>query len=96
MTKEHLLLSGWRSKIILSAEIKMNKIRVVVFVDGGRVDQVLSDFTVEMVIVDNDIEGLDDEEVVTVLGEASYVYAGLDVAEVDTDVVHQIFKDIGR
>jgi hypothetical protein len=41
-------------------EVKMNKVRVVVFVDGGRVDQVLADWPVEVVVVDNDIEGLID------------------------------------
>ena len=38
----------------------MNKTKVVVFIDGGRVDNVLSNWPVEIVIVDYDLEGLDD------------------------------------
>jgi hypothetical protein len=74
----------------------MNKIKMVVFIDGGRVDQVLSNCPVEMVIVDYDLEGLDDDEIRKVLGEEMYVYTGFEAAEVDIDVVRQVFKDIGR
>lgn len=45
----------------------MKEVRVVVFVDGGRVDQVISDFPVEVVIVDCDTEDLDDEDIFEVL-----------------------------
>ena len=36
----------------------MNKTKVVVFIDGGRVDQVLSNWTVEMVVVDCDLDDI--------------------------------------
>ena len=77
-------------------EVKMNKVRVVVFVDGGRVDQVLADWPVEVVVVDCDLEGLDDDEIRKVMGEEMYVYKCIEGAVVDTDVVRQVFKDIGR
>ena len=75
-------------------EVKMSKVRVVVFVDGGRVDQVLADWPVEVVVVDNDIEGLLDEEIVSVLDEDSYVSVCFENAE--ADVVRQVFMDVGR
>jgi hypothetical protein len=75
-------------------EVKMNEVRVVVFVDGGRVDQVLADWPVEVVVVDNDIEGLIDEEIVSVLDEDSYVSVCFENAE--EDVVRQVFMDVGR
>jgi hypothetical protein len=51
----------------------MNKLKVVVFIDGGRVDQVLSNLPVEIVIVDYDLEGLDDDNIREVIGEDMYV-----------------------
>jgi hypothetical protein len=74
----------------------MKEVRVVVFIDGGRVDQVISDCPVEVVIVDNDIDGLDDEDIVEVLGESSYVYGGIESAEVSPSDVLEVFEDVGR
>lgn len=75
----------------------MKEVRVVVFVDGGRVDQVISDFPVEVVIVDCDIEDLDDDEdIFEVLNQPSYVYAGIESADVSPGDVQQVFEDVGR
>ena len=77
-------------------EVKMNKVRVVVFIDGGRVDNVLSNLPVEIVIVDYDLEGLDDDNIKEVIGEDMYVYTCFEASEVNAEVVRQVFKDIRR
>ena len=51
---------------------------------------------IKMVVVDYDLEGLDDDEIRKVMGEEMYVYKCIEGAVVDTDVVRQVFKDIGR
>jgi hypothetical protein len=56
-------------------EDSMNKTKVVVFIDGGRVDNVLSNWPVKIVIVDYDLEGLDDDNIRKVIGEEMYVYS---------------------
>ena len=61
-----------------------------------RVDQVLSNWPVEIVIVDYDLEGLDDDEVRKVMGEEAFVYRGIEASEVNTGVARQVFKDICR
>jgi len=77
-------------------EDSMNKTKVVVFIDGGRVDNVLSNLPVEIVIVDYDLEGLDDDNIKEVIGEDMYVYTCFEASEVNAEVVRQVFKDIGR
>jgi hypothetical protein len=77
-------------------EDSMNKTKVVVFIDGGRVDNVLSNWPVKIVIVDYDLEGLDDDNIRKVIGEEMYVYSCFETSEVNAEVVRQVFKDIGR
>jgi hypothetical protein len=77
-------------------EDSMNKTKVVVFIDGGRVDNVLSNWPVEIVIVDYDLEGLDDDNIRKVIGEEMYVYSCFETSEVNAEVVRQVFKDISR
>jgi hypothetical protein len=79
-----------------ATEEVMNKIKMVVFIDGGLVEQVISNWPVEMVVVDYDIECLDEDEIIKVMGEEMYVYRSIEGAEVNTDMVRQVFKDIGR
>lgn len=74
----------------------MKEVRVVVFIDGGRVEQVISNCPVDVVIADNDIEGLDDEDIVEVLDQPSYVYVGIESADVSPGDVQQVFEDVGR
>jgi hypothetical protein len=63
-------------------------------VNGGRVDQVLADWPVAVVVFDNDIEGLIDEEIISVLDEDSYVSVCFENGE--EDVGRQVFMDVGR
>jgi hypothetical protein len=77
-------------------EDAMYKARLVVFVEGGLVTQVLSNEPIEVVIVDNDLEGLDDDEISIVMWKESYIYPCLKDSEVNTDVVQQVFRDVDR
>ncbi len=74
----------------------MYKARLVVFVEGGLVTQVLSNESIEVVVVDNDSEGLDDDEVSIVMGEETFVDTSIKFAEVNADVVQQVFRDVDR
>ena len=74
----------------------MNKVKMVVFVDGGLVTQVLSNESIEVVVVDNDSEGLDDDEASIVMGKETFVDISIKNAEVNSAVVQQVFKDVDR
>lgn len=73
----------------------MSKAKLVVFIDGGSVHQVLSNEPIEVVIVDNDLEGLEEDEVSIVMGKEAYVYS-TKASEVSSEVVAQVFKDVNR
>ena len=74
----------------------MNKVKLVVFIDGGLVSQVLSSEPIEVVIVDNDLENLDDDEITIVMGEEAYIYTCIKTSEVNADVVQNVFRDVDR
>ena len=74
----------------------MNKVKMVVFVDGRLVTQVLSNESIEVVVVDNDSEGLDDDEASIVMGKETFVDISIKNAEVNSAVVQQVFKDVDR
>lgn len=70
----------------------MKKVKVVVFVDGDMVDQIFADWPIEVAVINNYIEEPGDEEVVSVLGEDSYVF--VTEADVNEDLVRRVFKDV--
>jgi len=74
----------------------MNKVKLVVFIDGGLVSQVLSSEPIEVVIVDNDLEDLADDEISIVLGEEAYIYTCIKTSEVNTEVIQHVFRDVDR
>ena len=74
----------------------MYKARLVVFVEGGLVTQVLSNESIEVVVVDNDSEGLADDELSIVMGKEAFVDTSIKTAEVNADVVQQVFRDVDR
>jgi hypothetical protein len=73
----------------------MYKARLVVFMDGGLIHQVLSNEPIELVIVDYDLEGLEEDEVSIVMGAEAYVHIDR-ASELNTEVVQQVFKDVNR
>jgi hypothetical protein len=74
----------------------MNKVKLVVFIDGGLVSQVLSSEPIDVVIVDNDLENLADDEISIVMGEEAYICTCIKTSEVNTEVVQQVFRDVDR
>lgn len=70
---------------------------VVVLNEGGNIEEVLTDKeTMQVVIVDQNIEGLDDDQIVKVEGEEAYIYEGIKEAKVVPDRVNKIFEDSSR
>lgn len=71
--------------------------KVAVIIEGGVVQTVLSDQKgVELVIVDYDTHDLEEEEITTILGNKSYIYGGIENAEVNKEQIDRIFRDAGR
>jgi hypothetical protein len=69
--------------------------KVVVVVQGGIVQEVITDEElVDVVIVDRDTDGLSEDEVKVVDGKESYVYGGLQRAETNPEKVEEIFKEV--
>ncbi len=67
--------------------------KIVVLVQGGLVQKVYADNPVEVVIVDQNVEGAADDEVVRVFGEESAVR--FDMPEVDPAKVAEAFVAAG-
>ena len=54
----------------------------------------LSSEPIDVVIVDNDLEDLAADEISIVMGEEAYVYTCIKTSEVNTEVVHQVFRGV--
>ncbi|MCC2248941.1 hypothetical protein JUJ52_03080 [Virgibacillus sp. AGTR] len=68
--------------------------KIAVIVEGGVVQNVLSNQeNVDIVIVDYDTEGADEEETTTVLENEAYVYGGITKPEVNKKEIDQICQD---
>lgn len=74
------------------------KRRIVILLDGGRIDQVLSDAPLDFAVLDPDTEGCDEDEIktVTIYQESEEVWFHLREGTVDPQRVHRIFTDIDR
>lgn len=68
------------------------KPRIVITVEGGIITRVASDVEGQIIILDYDIEGTDEEELVEdALGNKVYLYGGTEM-EYDPDWVDNEFK----
>lgn len=70
--------------------------RIAIIMDGGIVQEVITDESTEVIVVDRDKEGVDLEELKTVEGEDSYIYNGLTIGDVNQPRLDTIFKEAGR
>jgi hypothetical protein len=69
--------------------------RVVLVLHGGLISDILSDSPdVEIITMDEDVEGLDEEEIVTV--EGKQVFAQKRPADCARGRIDQIFSDFGK
>ncbi|MEK4826591.1 hypothetical protein NSS71_18815 [Niallia sp. FSL W8-0951] len=67
---------------------------VVVFLEGGVVQQVITDSeNVQVVIVDRNTENLPKEDIQTILGEEAYVYNAISEADRNPTLVAEVLKD---
>ncbi len=66
---------------------------VIVFVEGGVIQQVLSDQKGKVIIVDRDTEDCDFETLKTILGDEAYVYQGLTETGVDPELIQKVLKE---
>lgn len=53
--------------------------KVVVFIEGGLVREVVAKKDLEIKIIDSDLEGLDQEDIITVEGQQQYVHNGVEI-----------------
>lgn len=73
-------------------EIKKNP-NVVVFMEGGIIQDIKSDQLANVVVVDWDTEDVPKEELTTIFNEQAYVYQGIQKASIEPKTVHQVFKE---
>lgn len=76
----------------------MSKPKVIVTIEGGLVTSVLSDNDLDVVVIDYDTDGVEENELVDILQNDStksqaYVYEG-EVFEKNEERVHQIIGSI--
>lgn len=70
--------------------------QIVIILEGGIVQEVVTDIQADVVVVDRDTEGCDPEELRSVEGQESYIYCGLTEAKVDIQRVKTICPEAGR
>lgn len=72
---------------------------IVVVIDGGIIQEVLGDFEnvkTNVVIVDRDVQDTNEEEIRTIEGEESYVYAGITEVNQVPQRVNKVFDEAQR
>ncbi len=67
---------------------------IVIIIDGGIVHQVYTDTEAKVTIIDRDTDGADEQDLVHILGEKSYVYNGIREASVDTSIIDQVNEEL--
>ena len=72
----------------------MDKSRVVVIVEGGVVQNVLVDKETEVIVVDYDSDGLEEDEITMIHGDEAYVYNGVHHGEVNSEEIDYILSCI--
>ena len=70
--------------------------KLVVFVSDGLITNVVSDEDHEVVVIDNNIDGLDEDMITMIQGDEVYVYDGLTDCQVDQEFVDYVFKETER
>jgi hypothetical protein len=66
---------------------------VVILIEEGVIQEVISDTEAKVIIVDRDVEGCDKEDIKTVMGDDAYVYTGTTETRVDVEMVNQVVKE---
>lgn len=72
----------------------MERTRLIVFMDGGRVDHLVSDHPLEVVIIDLDTEGLEEDEISNVFGDEVYAVDNSEHVELNRQLIEDYFQEI--
>lgn len=69
--------------------------RAIIFIEGGVVQEVMSDEGMEILIVDRDTEGVELDELYKIAGQDAYVYSarGSSVNKERIDELYKEFED---
>lgn len=70
--------------------------KVVVFIEGGVIQDVISNNELEVRIIDGDLDGCEERDVQRIEGEDVYVYSSHRTAKVDKSKVEKIFREIQK
>lgn len=70
------------------------KNKIVIFVEDGLIQNIVSNVDTEVRIVDRDTEGTDDDRLITVGQKDALVYGSIRETEVNPDIVEQIYAQI--
>ncbi len=69
--------------------------KIVVFMDGGLVQTVMTDNRADVTIIDHDIDGLEPKEIKMIEGKETYIYR-FDTYEYDPVRVNNILNEIDK
>jgi len=67
---------------------------IVIFMEGGVIQDIIADAEARVIVVDRDVEGLDEKDIKTVLGNEAYVYSGLRKVNIDPKTVQMVLIDL--
>ena len=69
--------------------------KIIVFMDGGLVQSVMTDTEADVTILDHDVDGLEPEEIKMIEGKETYIYR-FRVHEQDSVRVNKILGEIEK
>lgn len=70
---------------------------IVIVINDGNIVEVLTDKSnLPVTVIDNDIEGLDEEQISIVDGEECYVWKGIKETKVNPEKVEKVFEESSR
>jgi|HigsolmetaAR206D_1030411.scaffolds.fasta_scaffold00003_30 hypothetical protein len=68
----------------------------VIFIEGGIIQEIISEIKNEIVVIDRDVEGLDKTDIRIIEGDESYIYRGLTESKVDPERVKRIYEEADK
>jgi hypothetical protein len=69
---------------------------IVIILEGGAVQEVISDQETKVIVIDRDNDHVEDHELTTVLGHQSVVYKGITSSTVDIQVIKQVIEEVSE
>jgi hypothetical protein len=69
--------------------------RIVIFLEGGKVQSVVTDQEAEVLVVDNDIDGVTEDDIKQVNGEDAYCYHSPAESIDNSLLVAQCYQEAG-